>query len=358
MSEVKSAHQTTLEELLRDEKFVSQEHEQGSKGGTGRYQNCLNDFLKGDHKKCLEHMLESGLSTEELNTNSEVWKLFISACREADFKVLGISVVKLAKAAFASSDISQVEKVLATEPLHERMAGVLMFLECNLKVCKLDGAGSLMSAKLEQVTKNLILADCRVVDTLPEATQLRDLVLFYIFGVQAHNAPKRAPKSQYVALCEYVPELPKVLSNFAAEADHHTTLESEVRAKLGAVSEKTKAKQQQSLQHTSSRKSRSLPHDSTIERQKPGPAAAPSSNTIVADRKDASIHTAPMSLLARLQISVTKLWPQQLHKNFAPVAVLAIFLILKKTQRLRLLTKKLPTLFNRFWALLSFLMSI
>mgnify|MGYP007078935549 FL=1 len=88
---------TTVQNLLDDDDFSDEpamSPYQNDDNTSDEYYNCLDLFIKGEPKQCLEAMLSCGLLNEsQIFQNMDSVELFINACsRVSDLATLGISL--------------------------------------------------------------------------------------------------------------------------------------------------------------------------------------------------------------------------------------------------------------------------
>ncbi|SCU90911.1 LADA_0F07074g1_1 [Lachancea dasiensis] len=355
---------TTLEELLADKDLASSGAKTQYDENQECYCKCLKEFLMGDQKKCLEEMLSCNLlNPQTLHTDFKVWKLFVSACRDAKLDDLGQSVVKVIRSSFADPDFSTYDRLLEMEPLSERIAGKLAFLECSFKVNKLDDTSRSMGL-LDQHAKDLIRDSCGLVQTSEDAKQLYNLVVFYIFYIKVQGMRMRISLSLYTSLCDEMPLVRDVLRGNPAgpeyalpqDPDYTFTMETCISNQLKGMVEKKKAKYAGGCQ-TNRRKSQTIKSSQTPRQELPLATSARPNETS-SSSKNTESQVSIRFTLSWIQSYCSKLWSLIMNGNFAPIAVLAVIFTLKYAKMLKRFNKTAPKLTKRLWTLLDFLMNI
>ncbi|SCU80272.1 LAME_0B02300g1_1 [Lachancea meyersii CBS 8951] len=354
-----SANRTTIEELLKDKTFEPRAREPLSDLVSEKYLACLSEFAKGDHKQCVQCMLANGLlNAELLRTDHRVWKLFVSACQEVDFQLLGTSVMRAVRATFADVEYSAFEEMLAREPLNERIAGLLAQSKCYFKVAELDNATSSME-RLSVLTKNSINEVISLVEGGQEARQLRDLVIFYLVTIQVRGLHNRDPKALFAGLYEEMPKLRIVLQQNVELTGSGATLDTCIVQELNNAIEKKKTIQVRTTTQSSRHKSKSVSQKDAdkMHTKHPKDPLSHTSTDFETPRKSQT-QLISFSRLTHLKGHLVKVQQFVLNKNVAPVIILALFFALKKSQTLVQLAQKTPALSKRLMALLNLLLSI
>ncbi|SCU82023.1 LAFA_0C08614g1_1 [Lachancea sp. 'fantastica'] len=352
-------HRTTVEELLNDKAFEAGNNPaEDDPVSEQPYVLCLNDFIKGDHKQCLEDMLYRGLlSCEVLSNDYKVWQLFVSACQDVDFHVLGTSVMQVVRTHFAISEFSAVEQRLIDVTPTERITGLLAFLRCSCKIAELDNS-SMAIKSLAKQTKTTIVNVSKVTHNLEEARQLRDLIIFYLISVQSHGLQCRSPKALFLALCDENPSLRVALQQ---EASPGGTLEDSIIQELDANAEKKKSGSLHSPNQLGRRKTKTMTtkneEDKSIGLQPKTKSQTTPRSTVRAQKPQAQFSFS-LPRLVSFRRSLVNLSRHLLNKNIAPIVLLVLLFVLKKSQLLAQLARKIPNLFKRLVALLNILMSI
>ncbi|CEP63990.1 Pex15p LALA0_S09e07140g [Lachancea lanzarotensis] len=360
-AETATARRTTIEELLNDTAFESGDNSMKGDVTSEAYSACLNDFIKGDHKQCLEGMLNRGLlSPEVLSVNYEIWKLFVGACQEVDFHVLGTSVMKVLRINFAQTEFSATEQKLTGKPPTELIAGLLAYLKCSYKIAEQENSVTSMK-QLAELVKKTIMNVSSVVKTIQETRQLRNLVMFYLISLQGRGLQCRSLKALFTILCDETPTLRVALQRETSSGD---TFENRIIQELDTLAEKKNPGLSHSSKSPGRRKSKT-PHTKKVDEKfhshhtpetKPQPAAA--HNNILKPRKKPQTQLFSLPRLVRFQNTLTSLSRNLLNKKIAPVVVLVLLFVLKKSGTISQLARKIPALLRRLVTLLNILMSI
>lgn len=343
-----------LEELLENKAFQPDSHKALESETENQLQDCLNAFLKGDCKGCLEKMFQAGLLRGEyLENDPKLWKLYLSACSQIKFDVLEVSLSKVGRSNFSKADVSRAQRILAQEPLCEQMAGVLMYLTCCYKCARADNSMEAMK-NLEMASGDYIrkCSECseHSGDTR-EANQVLELVWFYMFSLQGDGSHKRMSRILYEQLCESAPAVPRVLQA-PSETNPAVTLENQLISRIEALAPKkpniVQPLQQRKLKPTNS-------HPFSSDRTSEAiPVLAPVP-TIIKPDKVASINTSKFKAL------ITRLQPF-LNSKSIPVLVFVLLLSLKKAQKVAGLPNKLAHILNvilrRLGGIINIILSI
>ncbi|CUS20770.1 LAQU0S01e14268g1_1 [Lachancea quebecensis] len=354
MSSPPKSNTKLLDELLENNAFQPNDSKHLQSETYVQRQDCLNAFLKGDCKGCLEKMLQTGLlRCEHFENSPELWKLYLSACSQVKFETLGISLSKAARSNFSEFDPSRAQRILAQEPLCEQMAGTLMYLTCCYKCARAENSIGMMKS-LEVASRDYI-RDCseqieRSGDTR-EASQVLELVWFYMFYVQSEESQKRMSSLLYEQLCKFAPGVSRVLQT-SSENKPSVTLESQLISRIEALAPK-RSSMVQNCQHRKLKPSgpRALPSGRSSETT---PVLAPVSTTVKPDK------AAPLNT-SKLKALVIRLQPF-LSSKFVPVMVFALLLALKKAQKVTALPNKLARILviilRRLGGIINIILSI
>ncbi|SCU96507.1 LAMI_0F06788g1_1 [Lachancea mirantina] len=218
VSEAAPNSSMTLQDLLNDNEFQVQDFNQERNDASNIdviVRDSLSLFIKGDPKRSLELLCSPGvLGREDLKRHSQVWKLFVSAYRDARYDTLGVSLQKVFKESFRHANFEHIKKISTSEPIQERIGLTLKYFECCSK-CARRSSNKDQTELLAQETRASLqfFADQKYQSAQDKSRVLMPLVSFYIFtiGIELrHQPPSRALLD---SLTRRVPSLSEILDS-------------------------------------------------------------------------------------------------------------------------------------------------
>lgn len=211
---------TTVQNLLDDDDFSDEpamSPYQNDDNTSDEYYNCLDLFIKGEPKQCLEAMLSCGLLNEsQIFQNMDSVELFINACsRVSDLATLGISLQNKIIQLFIYSEI--LEFVRRNSPAASALA-LITKLHGNL----IRAIGLMRGSRDERYQiiadeKDALIHDIgfHVKKRTNESrrhynVEMLMLAELYLFDVQIQLEGKKKSPKLYEDLCDKVLQLKSV----------------------------------------------------------------------------------------------------------------------------------------------------
>lgn len=208
---------TTVQNLLDDDDFSDEpamSPYQNDDNTSDEYYNCLDLFIKGEPKQCLEAMLSCGLLNEsQIFQNMDSVELFINACsRVSDLATLGISLQNKIIQLFIYSEI--LEFVRRNSPAASALA-LITKLHGNL----IRAIGLMRGSRDERYQiiadeKDALIHDIgfHVKKRTNESrrqynVEMLMLAELYLFDVQIQLEGKKKSPKLYADLCDKVLQL-------------------------------------------------------------------------------------------------------------------------------------------------------
>lgn len=340
MSETVVKAHITLQDLLKDSRFQDVQQEGSLNTQQAQYSTCINLYIKGDKKACLERMFTYELLAKEtLRSNLNIWKLFLSICFDTPFEVFGVSIQNVLKREFSVTDIPQVRSLVQGEPIGEQIGIMIKYLTCILKCHSFFVAEETARPNdLETSTRDFIINISGTAQTKDDVRQLKDLVEFYLLDLQVTALRKRKSPALYEDICEQVPGLH---SQFSVENGGNPTFEAELLTKL---SDPIKKKSRKALRK---KKSKSLPMGTP----------APSTLGVTKNLQPLDV---PKTL--RWLHSLKKLLSFRHSSRALAVIILAILFSVKRAQTLSIIANRgiqaTKVLFKYIYNIIQILLSI
>ncbi|QEU59128.1 Pex15 [Kluyveromyces lactis] len=192
---------TRLEQLLDDDRFrlnlqpvdIEKEHAQ----------ECLDLYVKGDLKECLELMYEYGLlNSNKMQTSLKSWQLMMDCVSQMNnVGEIGTSLDKRLKEWFTNEEL--LLRIIKTKPLSDQLIITYQFFYSSLKFWKRNVKQNYEHIdELSISCKELILQTSRRCQTVTEIQNLSQILDFLIFDVQIETLQKKASITMYTRFCQ------------------------------------------------------------------------------------------------------------------------------------------------------------
>lgn len=211
---------TTVQNLLDDDDFSDEpamSPYQNDDNTSDEYYNCLDLFIKGEPKQCLEAMLSCGLLNEsQIFQNMDSVELFINACsRVSDLATLGISLQNKIIQLFIYSEI--LEFVRRNSPAASALALITKLHGNLIRAIRLMRGSRDERYQIIADEKDALIHDIgfHVKKRTNESrrqynVEMLMLAELYLFDVQIQLEGKKKSPKLYEDLCDKVLQLKSV----------------------------------------------------------------------------------------------------------------------------------------------------
>lgn len=211
---------TTVQDLLEDDDFDEEKLMSQSVGWEikdANYETCLEKYIKGEAKGCLEAMYSLNmLDKKKLVSSFDYMELMINACDKIhSFKKLGVSLQKVLKEIYFDTCFIQGIRQHGKEMFN--LSIVTKYYRNSIKAYELLEKSDF--TKLEDL-KDVLLEDLTYFlkkrtneGRRQYNTELLILVETYIMDIQVRLERKRPNKKLYSRLCDRVLNLEEVFAN-------------------------------------------------------------------------------------------------------------------------------------------------
>ncbi|CAI4052727.1 hypothetical protein SUVZ_15G1100 [Saccharomyces uvarum] len=243
---------SSLRDLLNDDLFNSHSESTKSKNDERNevFQECLNLFIKGEIKDCLEKMSEVGfIDLSIFKSNPMILDLFVSACDLVpNFNDLCLTLKGEVLNTFTLDDPRCIEiQEIILKDLNKLLIINKLF-RCCIKAIQSNETEYMEHERnildVESQIRNFILAYTTKMRTTVDVFGLQELIEIFIFQVQVKLEHKKLSKNLYWALCKTLPNLSstlKGLHSFKNESIEDAILNS-IDTKIQKNMTKSKAK--------------------------------------------------------------------------------------------------------------------
>ncbi|CDO95680.1 unnamed protein product [Kluyveromyces dobzhanskii CBS 2104] len=259
-----------LEQLLDDERFrlnlqpvdTEKSHEQ----------ECLDLYVKGDLKDCLERMYEHGLlNGDKLQTSLKSWQLMMDCLGQMNcVTVIGTSLDKCLKTWFTSE--SSLQQLIKTKPLSEKLTITYQFFHASLQFWRRNVKQHYEHIdELSISCKELILQTSRRCHTATEVQNLSRILELLIFDVQIGTLQKKASLTMYTRFCQLDDQLETKFKSILIEPTQSLDIDTYFRQRI-----QPKATAKPKLKSKPKNKSQNRP---TKPKPKSQPALQPAADT-------------------------------------------------------------------------------
>lgn len=243
---------SSLRDLLDDDLFNSHSESTKSKNDERNevFQECLNLFIKGEVKDCLEKMSEAGfIDLGIFKSNPMILDLFVSACDLVpNFNDLGLTLKGKVLNTFTLDDPRCIEiQEIILKDLNKLLIINKLF-RCCIKAIQSNEPEYMEHERnildVESQIRNFILTYTTKMRTTVDVFGLQELIEIFIFQVQGKLEHKKISTNLYWALCKTLPNLSptlKGLHSFKNESIEDAILNS-IDTKIQKNMAKSKAK--------------------------------------------------------------------------------------------------------------------
>lgn len=166
-------------------------------------QECLDLFVKGDLKGCIELMYLNGLlSDEKMGNSMESWQLMMDCISQLEnVSLLGTSIERALKQWFSQEH--ELQRLVMKQPLNEQLNTMYQFYYSSLRFWKQNMKRYYQHIDAISIScRELVLQTSRRCTTPQEIQQLAQLLDFLIFDVQVDTLKKAVNLSMYTRFCQ------------------------------------------------------------------------------------------------------------------------------------------------------------
>lgn len=352
---------SSLRDLLNDDLFNN--HGKSTKSENDErnevFQECLNLFIKGEIKDCLERMYEAGfIHLGIFKSNPMILDLFVSACDlVSNFNELGLTLKGEVLNTFTLDHPRCIEiQEIILKDLNKLLIINKLF-RCCIKAIQSGGTEYMERERtildVESEIRNFILAYTTKMRTTVDVFGLQELIEIFIFQVQVKLEHKKLSPNLYWALCKTLPNLSAtlkglhLLKNESIEDAILNSIDTKIQKNL--TKSKTKSKgMKQKIHHFQE----PLLHDDAKVRLKADNAYR-KRNSIDIGKVDHN-ETIPRKPQHDITILVGSFWTalknhftkRMLNKNGLLLGGLLFLLCVKRYKSLMAIFRHVPTAFR------------
>ncbi|CCD23007.1 Pex15p NDAI_0A08540 [Naumovozyma dairenensis CBS 421] len=324
------------------------------------YQECLNLFLKGKIKSCLEKMLELDLlQVQLLKSNKDIFVLFLLACKTNNDgpRILGINIQKIAEIIFDGVFMSTNNLLFQFDNTEEYIRFLNIYFHCCVEQVELEGKDkgkSIFNLKnsLEHAIDNTLLLP-RVDDT--QVTEgIQELVHTLLFDIEIKSMKKQRTPTLYLELSNRIPELSNLLNESFVSGISREKIILDLLEKKHVDNELKRKKIKNNNRSHQKRHGNytSLPPSPSKMSPKENLTIAESTSSKNTDQEPTDKETVT-DMTNYKQYFMDHLWNQMISLEFLHkkptilLATLTFLLILKKIKLFKYIFKNIPNLIKK-----------